>query len=177
MKDHHNYELLGRNLQRYRLEKQLSLSQLAKDAGIAKSNLSRLEQGQANPTLDTIWRLAVRLDVPFSHLVAHLDFPLSEQGVQVKLIDQGTDNPNVDVYLMSCAPHTVRQAAPHSTGCLESILVISGEVTVGPNGEARALSAGQTYQFKADQAHLYQTGEQWANFMVTIVYQAQGAVT
>lgn len=77
---------------------------------------------------------------------------------------------------MSCAPHTLRQAAPHSQGCLESILVISGEVTVGPNGEQRLLSAGQEYQFKADQAHLYQTGEQWANFMVTIVYQAQGVV-
>ena len=63
---------LGRNLQKLRLDKGLSLSKLAADAGIAKSNLSRLEQGTGNPTIDTIWRLAVQLDVPFGSLVGVL---------------------------------------------------------------------------------------------------------
>ena len=56
---------LGQHLQSLRLARGWSLSQLAAAAGSAKSNLSRLEQGNGNPTLDTIWRLAVQLGVPF----------------------------------------------------------------------------------------------------------------
>ncbi len=75
---------LGRHIQLLRTERGLSLSQLAADAGIAKSNLSRIEQGEGNPTLDTIWRLAMQLDVPFGNLVAPVSgAPLGEDGVEV----------------------------------------------------------------------------------------------
>ena len=70
-------DILGRNLQSIRVSKGLSLSQLAQDAGIAKSNLSRIEQGSGNPTLDTLWRLAIQLDVPFGCLVASMNTPPS----------------------------------------------------------------------------------------------------
>ena len=116
---------LGHHLQRLRLERGWSLSQLASEAGIAKSNLCRLEQGNGNPTLDTIWRLAVQLNVPFGTLVAPISVPLGEDGVQVRLIDQGKDCPQVDAYWMRCAPQTgfdgvlsrhARQDALVSTG-------------------------------------------------------------
>lgn len=74
-------DTLGRHLQSLRLARGLSLSQLAADAGMAKSNLSRLEQGNGNPTLDTIWRLAGRLNVPFGNLVAPISVPVSDDGV------------------------------------------------------------------------------------------------
>ena len=49
----------------------LSLSELARSAGIAKSTLSQLESGAGNPSLETLWALSVALDVPFSRLVDH----------------------------------------------------------------------------------------------------------
>ena len=49
----------------------LSLSELARCAGIAKSTLSQLESGTGNPSLETLWALSVALDVPFSRLVDH----------------------------------------------------------------------------------------------------------
>lgn len=61
---------LGQHLQALRLERGWSLSQLANEAGITKSNLCRLEQGNGNPTRDTLWRLAVQLNLPFGTLVA-----------------------------------------------------------------------------------------------------------
>ena len=62
--DQLSLETLGRHLQSLRVARGWSLSGLAAAAGVAKSNLSRLEQGNGNPTLDTIWRLAVQLNVP-----------------------------------------------------------------------------------------------------------------
>src|SRR6201999_1742649 len=47
----------------------ISLSELAKRAGLAKSTLSQLESGTGNPSVETLWSLGVALGVPFSALV------------------------------------------------------------------------------------------------------------
>src|SRR5690606_27397827 len=39
----------------------LSLTELARRAGVAKSTLSRLESGTANPSVETLWALGVAL--------------------------------------------------------------------------------------------------------------------
>jgi XRE family transcriptional regulator, regulator of sulfur utilization len=164
---------LGRNLQNLRLAQGLSLSKLAQDAGIAKSNLSKIEQGDGNPTLETIWRLAVQLQVPFGDLVASIQSPLGENGVQVKLIDQGSDNPRVDVYWVSCAPNTIKQSEPHLTGTKESITIISGAIQAGESDRLQQLAAGETLTFSADKPHCYQTGDLWATLLMVITYPKQ----
>jgi len=164
---------LGQHLQSLRRAKGWSLSQLAAAAGIAKSNLSRLEQGNGNPTLDTIWRLAVQLKVPFGTLVAPIAVPLGEDGVEVRLIDQGKDTPQVDAYWMRCAPFTTRVAEPHTPGARESLTLISGHLEAGPEGDTRRLSAGDTLTFAADRAHCYRTGDDWATLLVSVVYHEE----
>ena len=47
----------------------MSLSELARKAGIAKSTLSQLEAGSGNPSIETLWALCVALDIPFSRLI------------------------------------------------------------------------------------------------------------
>lgn len=166
---------LGRHLQTLRLARGWSLSQLAAAAGIAKSNLSRLEQGNGNPTLDTIWRLAVQLNVPFGTLVAPIyEVPLGEDGVQVRLLDQGKEDPHVDAYWMRCAPNTTRHAEAHTPGAQESLTIISGQLEAGPVDAPATLAAGDTLTFAADQPHLYRTHEAWVTLLVTIVYARQG---
>lgn len=164
---------LGRNLQKLRLSKGMSLSKLAAEAGIAKSNLSRLEQGTGNPTVDTIWRLAVQLDVPFSRLVASVNTPFGNDGVQFKLIEQGSDNPQVDAYWMSMAPNTERISEPHSVGATESVTVISGQLEICTDGNSTILNAGDRFSFAADKAHDYRTGELWSTLLLTITYATQ----
>src|SRR6185436_17427163 len=56
-------------LRRERERVGLSLTELAKRAGIAKSTLSQLESGTGNPSVETLWALGVALGVPFSQLV------------------------------------------------------------------------------------------------------------
>lgn len=165
---------LGQHLQTLRQERGWSLSQLANAAGIAKSNLCRLEQGNGNPTLDTIWRLAVQLNVPFGTLVAPINVPLGEEGVQVQLIDQGKDFPQVDAYWMRCAPHTLRYAEGHTPGTLESLTLISGQLEAGIEGATTQLVPGDSITFAADKPHLYRTRAQEATMLLTITYQLQG---
>ncbi|WP_341867844.1 helix-turn-helix transcriptional regulator [Rathayibacter festucae] len=62
-------DLVASALRRERGRLGLSISEIARRAGIAKSTLSQLEAGEGNPSLETLWALGGALGVPFSHLV------------------------------------------------------------------------------------------------------------
>src|ERR1700726_5329719 len=62
-------ELIAPSRRRERRRSGLSLTELARRAGIAKSTLSQLESGTGNPSLETLWAICVALDAPFSRLL------------------------------------------------------------------------------------------------------------
>ena len=49
--------VIAKSLVRERLRTGLSLAEIARRAGIAKSTLSQLESGNGNPSLETLWSL------------------------------------------------------------------------------------------------------------------------
>src|SRR3954454_1763260 len=70
------------NLRALRDEAGISLGELARRAGIAKSTVSQLEAGTGNPSVETLWALAVALSVPFGRLV-------QERGDEVHVVRAG----------------------------------------------------------------------------------------
>src|SRR5690606_22628052 len=62
-------DVIAVSLQRERRRAGLSLTEVARRAGVAKSTLSQLEAGTGNPSVETLWALGVALEVPFSRLV------------------------------------------------------------------------------------------------------------
>lgn len=55
-------------IEKVRLEKGLSLSELARMSGVAKSHISNIESGEKYPTLPTLCKIAKALDVPAASL-------------------------------------------------------------------------------------------------------------
>ena len=51
--------VIAKSLVRERARTGLSLAEVARRAGIAKSTLSQLESGNGNPSLETLWSLCV----------------------------------------------------------------------------------------------------------------------
>lgn len=68
-----NSSAVGRAIQRLRNEKGLSQEVLSGLAGMARSHLSMIENGSKKPNFETIWRLAVALDLSPSALVAEIE--------------------------------------------------------------------------------------------------------
>src|ERR671930_1406789 len=66
---HAPLDAIAFSLRRERDRAGLSLTELARRAGIAKSTLSQLEGASGNPSVETLWALGVALGVPFSALV------------------------------------------------------------------------------------------------------------
>ncbi|MER8951082.1 helix-turn-helix transcriptional regulator [Mesorhizobium sp. M0809] len=61
--------LVGRNVQRIRLKKRLTQEQLAQISGFSQQYISGLEKGRRNPTIITIYELALALGVSHTDLV------------------------------------------------------------------------------------------------------------
>ena len=66
-------KIIAFNLKRLRMERNLSQGQLAKEAGISKAMLSDIEKGGSNPTINTIWKIANGLNVPYTKLMDGID--------------------------------------------------------------------------------------------------------
>lgn len=61
-------KLVGFNLRRLRVERDISQERLAFDSGVDRSYLGGMERGEENPTVDILDRLAVTLSVPLASL-------------------------------------------------------------------------------------------------------------
>jgi transcriptional regulator with XRE-family HTH domain len=147
----------------------LSLSELAKRAGVAKSTLSQLEAGTGNPSVETLWALGVALDVPFSRLV--------EPRVTSMIVIRAGEGPSIpsaaatftgtllaacppgarrDIYLITAEPGPAREADAHLPGSVEHLVVISGRLRAGPPGREVDLDPGDYAMFAGDIAHRYE---------------------
>lgn len=62
--------VLAANLKALRANKGLAQEALALDAGVHRTMLSKLERELANPSLETLIKLANRLEVPVSELLS-----------------------------------------------------------------------------------------------------------
>ncbi|MBN6888184.1 XRE family transcriptional regulator, master regulator for biofilm formation [Cytobacillus horneckiae] len=62
--------MIGNRVKKLRQEKKMSLSELAEQAGVAKSYLSSLERNlQTNPSIQFLEKIAGVLNVPVDHLI------------------------------------------------------------------------------------------------------------
>ena len=58
-----------RLLRKERIRREISLNRLAENAGLSRSMVSYVERGIRNPTLDTLLRIAIALDVDLWRLL------------------------------------------------------------------------------------------------------------
>jgi transcriptional regulator with XRE-family HTH domain len=63
-------KLVGRNVGRIRREKGLTQEQFAEISGFSQQYISGLEQGRRNPTVVTLYELAIALGVSYLDLLS-----------------------------------------------------------------------------------------------------------
>lgn len=62
-------KLIGNNIRQARLAQDVTAQELASRCNIEKSTMSRLEAGNTNPTVYTLYKISEALDVPLEVLV------------------------------------------------------------------------------------------------------------
>lgn len=165
-------EAIAAALRRERERCGISLTELARRAGVAKSTLSHLETGVGNPGIETLWALAVALDVPFSRLVEPVEEPVqvvrAGQGVVVwsehapfaaGLLSACPPGARRDLHVMTAEPGGARAAHAHIRGTVEHVVVSAGRWRAGPTGGEVELEPGDYVRFPGDRPHSYEALE------------------
>jgi XRE family transcriptional regulator, regulator of sulfur utilization len=166
---------IARNLRRWRMTREMTLSALAEQAGVAKSTVSLIERGQGNPSIDTVWALAAALGVPFASLF-HDESPTDDvlvvredDGAVVAIDKAGIDGDGlvtrhmltrpggslVEIYTMVLDEGAVRRADAHVSGLFEHIAVSTGKVEISTDTFSEIVGQGDLISFRADRPHSY----------------------
>jgi transcriptional regulator with XRE-family HTH domain len=147
----------------------ISLAELARRAGVAKSTLSQLEAGTGNPSIETLWSIGVALGIPFSRLVEppapSVRVIRSGDGPRLAadradfvgaLLSAGSRHTRRDIYVMELEPGKPREADAHIPGSFEHVIVAAGRMKAGPNSELVELAPGDYVAFPGDVPHHYE---------------------
>ncbi len=70
---------LGRRIRELRKEQRMSQTELAEKAGVALMTISRLERGEHDPHMKTLWRIARSLGVPLLELIRSAGYAENEE--------------------------------------------------------------------------------------------------
>lgn len=163
---------MARALRHERTAAGLSLSKLAQQAGVAKSTLSQLEAGSANPSVETLWALSTALGIPFSRLVdaeaPHVAVVRAGTGPQVAageatyaatLLSACPPHARRDLYLVTAEPGAARRSEPHPRGTVEHVVVSAGRARVGPADDPVELGPGDYMVYPGDAPHVFEALE------------------
>ena len=165
-------EIVATSVQRERSRAGLSLSQLAKRAGVAKSTLFSLETGAGNPSIETLWSIAQALEVPVSRLMeapratvqlvrAGDGAPAaSEKGNYLAtLLSACPPNARRDVYRLVVRPGEPKISEPHPPGTVEHLVLTAGRALAGPADQPVELGPNDYLRYPADAPHIFEALE------------------
>jgi transcriptional regulator with XRE-family HTH domain len=160
---------IARTLRRERETSGLSVSELARRAGVSKGTVSQLEGGSGNPSVETLWALGVALDVPFAvfvdppaqgpTLVRAADLagvPSAAAAYSATLLAASPPGARRDIYLIKAEPGEARRSDPHHPGTIEHVVMLSGEAHVGPAESPVLLSPGDYLTYPGDAPHVFE---------------------
>ncbi|SEE80613.1 helix-turn-helix domain-containing protein [Jiangella alba] len=164
--------VIAASLQRERRRAGLSLGELARRAGIAKSTLSQLESGAGNPSVETLWALGVALDVPFAQLVEPPrprvqvirkgegpGFASERADYVATVLSAGPPNARRDLYLVTAQPGEPRVSDPHMPGVVEHVVLSAGRALVGLTDDPVELAPGDYVSYPGDLSHVFRALE------------------
>ena len=161
--------VVGGNLRKLRVQRELSLEKLSKMSGVSRAMLGQIELGQSAPTINVLWKISSALQVPFSALISSR----SRGSVTVLRQDQAKlltshdgsfssralfpfdERRRVEFYELRLAPHGVETADAHAPGTVENLVVSRGAVEIDVEERRERLSAGDAILFEADSPHVY----------------------
>lgn len=164
-----NSEVLGHNLKRLRTQRQLSLGQLANISGISKVMLSQIEKGEANPTVNTIWKIASGLRVHYTELLDNQrnDAVLTKKDDAVMQVENDGDYTSFvyysaspdrpfDLFVIELLPQKRYASDGHLIGSKEYLLINKGRAKVTIDNRDYILEQGDSLSFESSNPHVYE---------------------
>jgi transcriptional regulator with XRE-family HTH domain len=172
---------LGHRIREIRSARGLTLSALASATGLSIGLISQVERGLADPSLQTLRRIAKVLDVPLFSLFQQEDttsvaLVRKSRRIQIKSPDQNIvysrispGNGQIEVLHGKLSPHSASAPEPWAHPSEECLVVLSGGLVIEVAGRDYELAEGDSCYFDSNLPHRYRNPhEEIAEFIVTI---------
>lgn len=160
--------IIAQNLYILRTERNLSLGSLAKLSGISKTMLSDIEKGNSNPTINTIWKIANGLKVPYTKLIDNTEKETivlrkadalmqtdESENYRVFCYYQATPVRNFELFYVELDAMSANNSIGHSEKSQEYIYVISGQLNLLLENVEYVLNTGDSFAFDSSLKHTY----------------------
>lgn len=161
-------KIIAFNLKELRTERNLTLGQLAKISGISKAMLSEIEKGNSNPTINTIWKIADGLNVPYTRLMEGIE----KETTIVRKADavmQTSENHhyrvycyfknsplrNFELFYVELDAHSSNVSIGHPAKSQEYIYVMQGKLELATEIDHYLLNQGDSLMFDSSIQHKY----------------------
>jgi transcriptional regulator with XRE-family HTH domain len=190
---------IGSNLQRLRLQRGLSIPELAQHAGVSEPMLADVEAGSLSPSIKLLWSIATALRVPFGTLVQSA----SERALPnlravpptARELERASESPNeqprtssvarrsllptaaqpgrrTEVHEVKLGARSSESAALYPHGTRETVLVTAGSVIVQTELEQHELRTGESVELDGDRERSYRNpGESRAVLYIMVAPQ------
>lgn len=156
----------------------MTAAELARRADLSKASLSSIESGNGNPTIDTLDALAFALRIPLTDLLGDEEepgttllpgTPTATDEITRELLRRVSAGHSTEIWRLRMPAGTLLEGVPHAPGTVEHLLVASGALRAGPEGEEAELHPGDLLSFDGDGPHSYESGDGPADVTVFIV--------
>lgn len=172
--DHHkinNVEKLakqiGETLRKIRLERKISLQELAELTEVSKLTLGNIERGEANPSLAVIWKIANGLTIPISALlIENNEVVISRKNEGNKVVSaneactlepifDSSSYGSMEIHRAFLRPNSEYFPGSHQIGVVEYVTVMKGEIMIKVKDETYHLYEYDSIKFNGDFEHAY----------------------
>lgn len=178
-------ETLGKKIRNIRIEKGLSLKQLAEEMKVSSSLLSQIERGLANPSLTTLRSISQKLEVPMFSLFEdekNKDTKIvrKKERIQIKNGKSNSDKlelgydlltPNLKGAIQMCemhlGPHQISSEKLNKHNAEEVAVCTKGSIELNLKDEVFLLNKGDSVVIEKNTPHFW---ENPTNKSCTIIF-------
>ncbi len=159
---------IGRNIERLRRQRELSLDNLAERSRVSKAMLSQIEKGRVNPTIGILWKIAEGLNVQLRDLismepgkilferkdVANSTILMSDDGkCEIQVLSPPKMIESVELYLLHFQPGGRLDSKAHTPHTEEIVTALEGEIEIRSGDQEARLKPYASLHYSADVAH------------------------
>ena len=174
---------VGKNLQKIRKNRGLSLDNVAELTGVSKAMIGQIERGDSNPTISILWKIVNGLRISFTSLmdneptnvsVITIDNvePFLEDSDQYKVFPFFPFDPikKFEIFHVEILPYTKHESEAHNEGVEEYIIVVDGTLELTVDGSTYTARKGNAIHFTANYPHIYRNPTSEKTTYITIIY-------
>lgn len=158
----------GKNIQRLRKERALSMDTLADRSQVSKAMLSQIEQDKVNPTVGIIWKIAQGLNVQLQDLLVMdrpaVHFEVKEKSnstilhtddgkVELQILSPPKMIESVELYLLHFQDGGTLESLPHFPNTEEICTALQGKMEIAAGDKKVQIEPYQSVHYSADVPH------------------------